>query len=82
ENEHLSVEIGVHAGAQLSHTNALSLTTQRAQAIVNYLIGHGIDEDRVVPKGYGKAFPVAVGGKPEAQWRNQRVEMRVISKTN
>ena len=82
ENEHLSVEIGVHAGAQLSHTNALSLTTQRAQAIVNYLIGHGIDEDRVVPKGYGKAFPVAEGGKPEAQWRNQRVEMRVISKTN
>lgn len=81
-NEQAVVEIGVHAGGQLSHSNALSLTTQRAKAVVNYLIGHGIDESRARPKGYGKAFPIAEGNSPEAQYQNQRVEMRVISSGN
>ena len=82
QNEHLVVEIGVHAGGQLSHTNALSLTTQRAKAIANYLTGHGIDEARVVPKGYGKAFPLDEANTPEAHRLNQRVEMRIITAGN
>ncbi|MCB0564371.1 MAG: OmpA family protein [Phaeodactylibacter sp.] len=82
QNEQLVVEIGVHAGAQLSHANALSLTTQRAIAITNYLIGHGIDEGRVIPKGYGKTFPAAENNSQEAQRRNQRVEMRIITTAN
>lgn len=82
QNEQLVVEIGVHAGGQLSHTNALSLTTQRAKAIANYLTGHGIDEARVVPKGYGKAFPLDEANTPEAHRLNQRVEMRIITAGN
>lgn len=81
-NGQLVVEIGVHTGGQLSHSNALSLSTQRAKAIVNYLIGHGIDESRISAKGYGKAFPLVKGDGPEAQRQNQRVEMRIISTGN
>lgn len=82
QNEQLVVEIGVHAGGQLSHTNALSLTTQRATAITNYLIGQGIDEERVIPKGYGKTFPTGETSSREAQRQNQRVEMRIITTAN
>ncbi|MCB9047859.1 MAG: OmpA family protein [Lewinellaceae bacterium] len=79
QNEGLVVEIGVHSGSQLSHTNALSLTNQRANAIVRYLTEKGIEEARAIPKGYGKSFPIAEGNSLEAQRQNQRVEMRVIS---
>ncbi len=82
QNQQLVVEVGVHTGGQLSHSNALSLSTQRAKAIVNYLVGHGIDESRASARGYGKAFPVAEGNTPEAHRQNQRVEMRVISTVN
>ncbi|MCB0581973.1 MAG: OmpA family protein, partial [Phaeodactylibacter sp.] len=51
----------------LSHSSALALTTQRAQAIVNYLIGHGVDAARAIPKGYGKALPPGKDGSPQGQ---------------
>ncbi|MCB9297544.1 MAG: OmpA family protein [Lewinellaceae bacterium] len=79
QNEGAVVEIGVHVGQQLSHSSALALTTQRAQAIVNYLIGHGVDAARAIPKGYGKALPPGKDGSPQGQNRDQRVEMRIIS---
>ncbi len=78
QNEHLVVEAGVHAAGKLSHSTALSLTTQRAQAIANYLIGNGVETSRVVPKGYGKAYPVADNRTEEGQRLNQRVELRII----
>ncbi len=82
QNEHFLVEIGVHAAGQLSHTKALSLTTQRAKAVASYLVTHGIDPNRLIHKGYGKSFPIADNNTPEGQRLNQRVEMRILANTH
>ena len=36
------------------------LSLQRAQSVVNYLIKHGIESERLTPVGYGEEKPVVV----------------------
>ncbi|HCS87809.1 MAG TPA: hypothetical protein DIW30_05245, partial [Bacteroidales bacterium] len=35
-----------------------TLSEKRAQSVVNYLIAHGIEKERLTPVGYGKEKPV------------------------
>lgn len=70
-NEGSIVEIGAHEpAAELSYAEALKLTEARAQAVVNFLVGHGISTGRLSARGYGHAFPSPA--------QTQRVEMRII----
>ena len=78
QNPGLEVEVAAHTGGQLSHSSALGLSMQRAKAIANFLIGNGVDEQRIVHKGYGKAFPITDNDTPEGQRMNQRIELRII----
>lgn len=48
------------------------LSEERAKAVGNYLIGYGIDKKRIVTKGWGGQFPIAINGT-EA-YKNRRVE--------
>lgn len=70
-NEGLIVEIGAHdPAAELSYAEAMKLTKARAQAVANFLVGHGISPKRLSVRGYGHAFPSSA--------QAQRVEMRII----
>lgn len=52
------------------------LTQSRAEVVVNWLARHGIPRDRLVPRGYGAADPVAPSDTPEGRARNERVLLR------
>ncbi|MDX1631902.1 MAG: OmpA family protein [Thermoanaerobaculia bacterium] len=54
------------------------LSERRAQAVRNYLVEAGIDEDLISTKGFGKAVPLVEGTDPEARQRNRRVEIAVV----
>ncbi|MEQ8703763.1 MAG: OmpA family protein [Phaeodactylibacter sp.] len=73
-NQHpgLVVEVGAHVGSQYSYAKALDLTDHRAKVVAAFLIGNGIDPDRLLSKGYGKAFP-----KPNPAF-SERLEIRII----
>lgn len=67
------------------HTNGLPadeycdrISAERAQSVANYLINKGIENRRVISKGYGKRKPIATNQTPEGRKRNQRVEIRLI----
>jgi outer membrane protein OmpA-like peptidoglycan-associated protein len=54
------------------------ISAERAQSVANYLINKGIENRRVISKGYGKRKPIATNQTPEGRKRNQRVEIRLI----
>ncbi|MGM0648380.1 MAG: OmpA family protein [Bacteroidota bacterium] len=57
DNPQLVVELGSHTDfrADAEYNDTLSL--RRAKSIVDYLISQGIEDDRLVPKGYGERMP-------------------------
>ncbi len=56
-NENLIVEINSHTDYKGSDKYNMNLSIKRAQSCVNYLIGKGIDVNRLVAKGYGETLP-------------------------
>src|SRR5271156_2016694 len=53
----------------------LKLSSDRAEAVMNWLANHGIDHGRLSAKGYGEARPVARNSSPAGRARNRRVEL-------
>lgn len=56
----------------------LELSTQRAQTIVDELIGRGIDSGRLRAHGFGRERPVADNGTAEGRAKNRRVELERV----
>ncbi len=51
----------------------LQLSSRRAAAVVEYLVNHGIDRERLVPVGKGESEPVVLNDSPEHMQTNRRV---------
>lgn len=78
-NTTMTIEIGGHTdntGAE-QHNNDLS--EQRALAVYNYLVEHGIVKERLTYKGYGKSKPIDTNDTPEGRANNRRTEFSVVS---
>jgi SH3 domain-containing YSC84-like protein 1 len=53
----------------------LKLSSERAEAVMNWLGDHGIDRGRLSAKGYGESRPVARNSSEEGRAKNRRVEL-------
>jgi peptidoglycan-binding protein ArfA len=53
------------------------LSTNRADAVADYLIARGVTGDHVTAKGDSSADPVADNGSPDGQAKNRRAEILV-----
>lgn len=51
------------------------LSEQRANEVINFLVESGIEKEKIVGAGYGKADPVVAVQEPEI--RNRRVEIKL-----
>lgn len=60
DNPAIIVEMGAHTDARGSKEYNLELSQKRAQAVVNYLIEHGIPAERLRAKGYAQSEPFVV----------------------
>ena len=79
-NSGVVVEIGGHTDSSGSEEHNLWLSGQRAIAVRDFLIGKGIEESRLLTKGYGESMPVADNQSLEGMRRNRRTEITIISK--
>ncbi|MTI22825.1 hypothetical protein E1176_17465 [Fulvivirga sp. RKSG066] len=79
-NPSLEIEIAGHTDDKGSDEYNLNLSQGRAQSVVDYLIGQGIDEFRLVARGYGETVPVATNTTDEGRATNRRVEFTVLKK--
>ena len=57
ENPNITIELSAHTDCRGSDQYNERLSQQRAQNVVNYLIQHGIEKERLTPKGYGESRP-------------------------
>lgn len=60
ENPTITIELSAHCDYRGNDAYNERLSQRRAESVVNYLIEHGIDADRVTPKGYGESRPKVV----------------------
>jgi OOP family OmpA-OmpF porin len=74
------VRVEGHTDSIGSEQYNLKLSQRRAEAVVNYLVGQGIEASRLEPVGYGESEPVASNATKEGRYRNRRVELEVISR--
>jgi outer membrane protein OmpA-like peptidoglycan-associated protein len=57
-----------------------TLSEQRATAVLNYLVGRGVDKKRLKSVGYGLTKPVADNNTEEGRAKNRRVELVIKDK--
>ncbi len=74
--EHLLVEGHTNNHGSARYNRVLSDT--RAAAVVQWLVAHGVDENRLLSKGYGFDRPLVAWDAPDAERVNRRVEFTVL----
>jgi len=61
-----------NVGSKAANQN---LSKERATAVMNWLVDHGVDRSRLTAMGYGEAQPVGDNSTAEGRAKNRRVEL-------
>ena len=72
QHGNVTVTVEGHCDERGTREYNLALGEKRAQAVKNYLVGLGIDPDRVSTISYGKERPAVVGSNDGAWAQNRR----------
>ena len=80
QNSTLKIEIAGHTDSDGSEEFNQTLSEGRAQSAVNYIIEKGVDQNRLVAKGYGETQPLFENDTEQNKANNRRVELKVIGK--
>jgi outer membrane protein OmpA-like peptidoglycan-associated protein len=76
----LRIEISGHTDNKSSAEFNQKLSEARAKAVVDYLVGKGIDKTRLTAVGYGLTQPIATNDTDEGRQMNRRTEFKILSK--
>jgi len=79
QNPELRIRVEGHTDSVGADDYNLRLSQARAESVVKYLIGQGIDPNRLEARGYGESMPLADNATPEGRAKNRRVEFTIIS---
>lgn len=71
------VEVQGHTDNVGKPASNLTLSTQRAEAVKNFLIKAGVEAKRLTSNGYGDTVPVISNKTPKGRAQNRRVEFVV-----
>jgi outer membrane protein OmpA-like peptidoglycan-associated protein len=77
-NPEKKIEIGGHTDNVGSDEANLTLSNNRAQSVVDYLVKKGIAQGRLTAKGYGESIPLASNDTDAGRATNRRTEFKVI----
>jgi OOP family OmpA-OmpF porin len=78
ENPGLRVEVQGHTDSIGSDAYNQGLSEKRAMAVMKYLTGKGIAEDRLTAVGYGESKPITSNETDEGRARNRRVQLKPL----
>ncbi|PTB95888.1 hypothetical protein C9994_09760 [Marivirga lumbricoides] len=84
ENPAMVIELGSHTDARGGDAFNLQLSDKRAKASAAYIVSKGIEERRIIGKGYGETQLMnecedGVNCSEEAHQLNRRTEFKIIS---
>jgi len=72
------IEIAGYTDSDGSKKFNLNLSQARVNAVKKILVSSGIDESRLVAKGYGEAYPLVPNTSKKNKQKNRRVEIHII----
>ncbi len=72
------VEVGGHTDSSGDDAKNLKLSQDRAQAVVDRLVKHGVEAERLIAKGYGETKPIGDNETKEGKEANRRVEFIIL----
>lgn len=83
ENPDLHIELGSHTDSRGTAKYNLTLSQNRAQSVVDYLVTKGIDRTRMIARGYGESLLVNncsdnVNCPEEKHQENRRTTFKVL----
>ncbi len=76
DNPTVKVEIAGHTDNTGDAAFNLALSRDRAQAVADWLVGHGVDPHQLTVAGYGSDQPVASNATEEGRQQNRRIEFK------
>lgn len=78
-NPGISIQINGHTDNVGKDDDNLFLSTQRAKAVVEFLIREDISAQRLAYKGFGASMPIGDNQTEEGRAKNRRTEMVILS---
>ncbi len=72
------IEVAGHTDGVGSDSYNQGLSTRRADAVGNYLMGRGLMRDRFIVTGAGKTRPIASNDTEAGRAKNRRVELTLV----
>lgn len=80
ENPTIKIEIDGHTDNVGKPADNLTLSNNRAKAVINYFLYKGVAADRLSSKGFGETKPVADNTSDQGRAKNRRTELKVVAK--
>ncbi|QEC66121.1 OmpA family protein [Panacibacter ginsenosidivorans] len=78
ENPAIEIELSAHTDSKGSDDYNITLSTNRAKSVTDYIISKGIAASRITSQGYGETRPVATNETDEGRQLNRRVEFKIV----
>lgn len=78
QNDKMVIELSGHTDNVGSDDANMKLSTDRAKAVLDYVLAKGITADRVTSKGFGETKPVSTNDTEEGKQLNRRVEFTIL----
>ena len=78
ENPGLKIRIEGHTDNVGNEDDLEDLSSNRAKAVMDYLISKGISEDRISKEGFGGSQPIADNSTAAGRKKNNRIELKMV----
>jgi outer membrane protein OmpA-like peptidoglycan-associated protein len=77
DNKGFRVQVEGHTSSEGTDDHNQTLSEQRAEAVLDYLVAHGIGKERLVSKGFSSSVPADTNATVAGRENNRRVEFVV-----
>jgi len=74
------IRVEGHTDSDGSDTYNLDLSQARAEAVVDYLVGRGVERTRLDPAGFGERRPIDDNDNDAGKQKNRRVEFLIVDR--
>ncbi len=78
ENPEMKIEIAGHTDDVGSDSDNLTLSKNRAKAVVEYLTENGISKERMQSEGYGETQPIVPNTSDANRAKNRRIDFKIL----
>lgn len=82
ENNSTTIIISGHTDSEGDAPHNMVLSQSRADVVKQYLVTHGVNENRISTVAYGETMPITENNSSENKFKNRRVEINIIRETN